>query len=39
MAVIHEEQIQIPDEPKIDGPVKTYYPPQLETITQNLVLL
>ena len=39
MAVIHEEQIQMPDEPKIDGPVKTYYPPPLETITQNLILL
>ena len=33
MAVIHEEL-------KIDGgPVKTDYPPPLETIAQNLILL
>ena len=39
MAVIHEEQIQKPTEPKIDGRVKTYYPPTLETIAQHLILL
>ena len=38
MAVIHEEQIGKPAEPKIDaGPGKTYYPPPLETIAQNLI--